>query len=301
MRDIATTTTGRVRLTLLLAPGDDPALARMMRQAVEQVEGVTDVTGGRRRGDAAGSAAAAPKPAGRALPVMDDRPTQPRVPAPTPVAYPNLGKHHRDLERQGRRRQVDRRGESRRRARAAGCARRSHGRRHLRAEHPADDGRERAADGDQRAHHPARGARREGHQPRVSHRSRPAGDLARSDRHEDHHAVPARRRVGDARLLHRRHAARHGRRAALARAGDAGHRRGDRHDAAGSVGRRRAARRQDVRARDRAGARHRREHELVRVSALRQAVADLRQRRRRAAGEGARAAAARTDSALSRA
>ena len=49
----------------------------------------------------------------------------------------------------------------------------------------------------------------------------------------------------------------------------------------------------------RARARHRREHELVRVPALRQAVADLRQRRRRTTGERGRTAAARPDSALS--
>jgi ATP-binding protein involved in chromosome partitioning len=91
VRDIATTTAGRVRLTLQLAPGDDPAIARVIRQAVEQVEGVSDVTV-----DVAAAKQSAPppaaKPAGRALPVMDDRPAQQRVPAPTPVAYPNLGK-----------------------------------------------------------------------------------------------------------------------------------------------------------------------------------------------------------------
>ena len=49
--------------------------------------------------------------------------------------------HHRGLERQGRRRQVDGRRQPRGRARAAGRARRADGRRHLRPEHPADDGR----------------------------------------------------------------------------------------------------------------------------------------------------------------
>src|SRR5215831_19465864 len=92
VRDIATTTTGRVKLTLQLAPGDDPALARVIRQAVEQVDGVADVTV-----DIAAASHSAPpppsaKPAGRALPVMNDRPAQQRVPAPTPVTYPNLGK-----------------------------------------------------------------------------------------------------------------------------------------------------------------------------------------------------------------
>jgi ATP-binding protein involved in chromosome partitioning len=41
--DIATSTEGRVRLTLILATDDDATLARDVRQAIERVEGVTDV------------------------------------------------------------------------------------------------------------------------------------------------------------------------------------------------------------------------------------------------------------------
>jgi len=90
VRDIATTTDGKVRLTLLLAAGDDPALARSIRQAVESVDGVAQVTVDVR--DVAADAKR--KAASRALPVMDaQRPAQQaRVPAPTPVAYPNLGR-----------------------------------------------------------------------------------------------------------------------------------------------------------------------------------------------------------------
>jgi len=90
VRDIATTTDGKVRLTLLLAAGDDPALARSIRQAVEAVDGVAQVTVDVR--DVAADAKR--KAASRALPVMDaQRPAQQaRVPAPTPVAYPNLGR-----------------------------------------------------------------------------------------------------------------------------------------------------------------------------------------------------------------
>jgi len=90
VRDIATTTDGKVRLTLLLAAGDDPALARSIRQAVESVDGVAQVTVDVR--DVAADAKR--KAASRALPVMEaQRPAQqPRVPAPTPVAYPNLGR-----------------------------------------------------------------------------------------------------------------------------------------------------------------------------------------------------------------
>src|SRR5450755_3665243 len=82
VRDIATTTTGKVRLTLLLAPGDDPVLARFVQQALENVEGVTEVHVD--VGDA--SAAPAKKPASRTLPVMNQAPAAPaRAAAPTPV------------------------------------------------------------------------------------------------------------------------------------------------------------------------------------------------------------------------
>src|SRR3954471_21815226 len=90
VRDVATTTTGKVRLTLLLAPGDDPIIARSVRQALEKVDGVTDV-----QVDVKEIAAEAPKKpsASRALPVMQaPAAATNRVPAPTPVAYPNLGK-----------------------------------------------------------------------------------------------------------------------------------------------------------------------------------------------------------------
>src|SRR5689334_22279933 len=43
VRDIATTTDGKVRLTLLLDAQDDATLVRDVRQAVERVDGVTDV------------------------------------------------------------------------------------------------------------------------------------------------------------------------------------------------------------------------------------------------------------------
>ena len=89
VRDIAATTTGKVRLTLLLAQGDDPSLALAVRRALENVEGVSEVTV-----DVGDAAAFAPnaKPVSRALPVMDQQRPPQRVPAPTPVAYPNLGR-----------------------------------------------------------------------------------------------------------------------------------------------------------------------------------------------------------------
>jgi ATP-binding protein involved in chromosome partitioning len=90
VRDIATTTSGKVRLTLLVGPGDDPTLARTIRQTLENLDGVTEVTV-----DVvdATEPKTTRKGPGRALPVMDQAPpAQARVPAPTPVAYPKLGR-----------------------------------------------------------------------------------------------------------------------------------------------------------------------------------------------------------------
>ncbi len=105
--DLATTTEGRVRLTLFLSPDDNATVVREVRQALQQVEGVTDVrvdvkdasqvNAKASRGipkSASTSAPAAPKsPGSRTLPVMGQEPQSRRaaVPAPTPVAYPHLG------------------------------------------------------------------------------------------------------------------------------------------------------------------------------------------------------------------
>jgi ATP-binding protein involved in chromosome partitioning len=95
VRDVATTTGGRVRLTLLLAAADSPALAREVRRAVERVDGVTEV-----RVDVRDPAELKPSgpPAGRALPVIDARAGAQRGPAsagmrpaPEPKPYPHLG------------------------------------------------------------------------------------------------------------------------------------------------------------------------------------------------------------------
>jgi ATP-binding protein involved in chromosome partitioning len=113
IRDIATTTEGRVRLTLFLSPDDDATVVREVRQTLQQVPGVTDVRvdvkdasqAGAHAGQSAvpapGAARAKPnsgaasKPAtSRTLPVMGQETQSQRaaVPAPTPIAYPNLGK-----------------------------------------------------------------------------------------------------------------------------------------------------------------------------------------------------------------
>src|SRR2546423_1123051 len=107
VRDIATTTDGKVRLSLFLSADDDATGVREVRQTLQQVPGVTDV-----RVDVKDASQAAtqrspmtaqpdntrvqhaePKPASRALPVMGQDPQSQRaaVPAPTPVAYPHLG------------------------------------------------------------------------------------------------------------------------------------------------------------------------------------------------------------------
>ena len=107
IRDIATTTDGRVRLSLFLSAEDDAAVVREVRQSIQQIPGVTDVrvdvkdasqaNAAPSRGTpkpAASTAPAAPKSAAsRTLPVMGQEPQSKRaaVPAPTPVAYPHLG------------------------------------------------------------------------------------------------------------------------------------------------------------------------------------------------------------------
>ena len=106
IRDIATTTEGRVRLTLFLSPDDDATVVREVRQTLQQVPGVTDVRVDVKDASQAGSAATQTHvpPAGaqvtvrtgasRTLPVMGQETQSQRaaVPAPTPIAYPNLGK-----------------------------------------------------------------------------------------------------------------------------------------------------------------------------------------------------------------
>jgi ATP-binding protein involved in chromosome partitioning len=109
VRDIATTTDGRVRLTLFLSPEDNATVVREVRQALQLVEGVTDVrvdvkdaaqAAAPRRAQQAEANSAKPAPpssskpgASRALPVMGQEPQSQRaaVPAPTPVSYPHLG------------------------------------------------------------------------------------------------------------------------------------------------------------------------------------------------------------------
>jgi ATP-binding protein involved in chromosome partitioning len=107
VRDIAATRDGKVRVTLLLGAQDDPMLARQVRQALEGVEGVTDVRvdvkdaaepsvaaaapAGARQAPPSAPAAAEPKR--RALPTMDAAPaSRPAPAAPQPVSYPQLGR-----------------------------------------------------------------------------------------------------------------------------------------------------------------------------------------------------------------
>jgi ATP-binding protein involved in chromosome partitioning len=117
IRDIATTTDGKVRLSIFLTPDDDATVVREVRQTLQQVPGVTDVrvdvkdasqsngrsarssnsSAGPASAATAPGAAAAPSPpksaASRTLPVMGQETQSQRaaVPAPTPVAYPHLG------------------------------------------------------------------------------------------------------------------------------------------------------------------------------------------------------------------
>src|ERR1700737_2881517 len=68
LRDIATTTDGKVRATLTLEANDDPSLARQVRRAIESVPGVTDIQLEVR------SAGAPARPAGAGVPAMERSP-----------------------------------------------------------------------------------------------------------------------------------------------------------------------------------------------------------------------------------
>jgi ATP-binding protein involved in chromosome partitioning len=105
VRDLATTVDGKVRLTVLLTPHDDASIVREIRQAVERVEGVSEVrvdvkdaseratSGATPPPRSMSNASAAAPPTSRALPVMDSAPrAQPRGSVPAPVAYPKLGR-----------------------------------------------------------------------------------------------------------------------------------------------------------------------------------------------------------------
>jgi ATP-binding protein involved in chromosome partitioning len=100
VRDIATTTDGKVRLTLFLSADDDATVVREIRQTLQQVPGVTDVrvdvkdaSQSAKRATVPEAAPAVAAPKSRALPVMGQETQSKRaaVPAPSPVAYPHLG------------------------------------------------------------------------------------------------------------------------------------------------------------------------------------------------------------------
>ena len=86
--ELATTTDGKVRLSVFLTADDDAAVVREIRQAIQQVEGVTDVRVDVKDGS---RTEPAPRSSSRALPVMGQAAQRATPPAPTPVAYPGLG------------------------------------------------------------------------------------------------------------------------------------------------------------------------------------------------------------------
>lgn len=100
VHDLALTDSGKVRFTFLLAAQDPASLVREARQAVERVDGVTEVRVDVKDPAQAQRAPAQPQaraPNPRALPVMEP-PRQAashaaqRVAPPAPVSYPNLGR-----------------------------------------------------------------------------------------------------------------------------------------------------------------------------------------------------------------
>ncbi len=96
VRDIATTTDGKIRLSLMMTANDDAGLVKAVREALEKVAGAKEVrvdVKDAAEGQIPANAPPPPKPKSRTLPVMgQDAPAQKNVPPPqTPVSYPNLG------------------------------------------------------------------------------------------------------------------------------------------------------------------------------------------------------------------
>ena len=94
VRDIAANTSGKVRVSLVFEPGDDPTLARTIRQTLENIDGVTEasvnvVDAAARSVDPSKGQSANPPRA--PLPVMTP-PAPARASAPTPIPFPELGR-----------------------------------------------------------------------------------------------------------------------------------------------------------------------------------------------------------------
>ena len=206
---------------------------------------------------------------------------------------------HRGRLRQGRRRQIDDRHQSRARlARPRPQGRRARCR-HLRAvaaeaaRHQASGRRRSAARGSSRSRATACTVMSIG----FLDRGGDADDLARADGDVGADADAARGGVGHARRHGGRHAARHRRRAAHHGAAGAAQGRRHRLDAAGPGADRRAARHRHVPARQRAGARHRREHDYFICPHCGDALGYFRPRRRAARSRAARRAVPRRSAA----
>ena len=90
VRDIAATTSGKVKVSLVFEHGDDPTLARTIRQTLEKVEGVTEASVDVIDAKPSTRPPADP-PTRQPLPVMTP-PAPARSSAPTPVPFPELGK-----------------------------------------------------------------------------------------------------------------------------------------------------------------------------------------------------------------
>jgi ATP-binding protein involved in chromosome partitioning len=91
--NIAVTLDGKVRLELRLASADDATLARTVRLAVEQVEGVTDVRVDVRDAvQVSVTDSAPPTRQPKSLPVMSQPQSAAQPQAPQPTAMPHLGR-----------------------------------------------------------------------------------------------------------------------------------------------------------------------------------------------------------------
>ena len=133
----------------------------------------------------------------------------PRPAAPGGAARAGRQEHHRGRVRQGRRRQEHGQRQPCRGTRPGGRQCRLARWRHHRPQHPADDGHRGPAQGErQQQDHAARALRRQDDLDPVLRPGRSAHRVARTARRRRDPAVPARRRMGRARLPGHRPAAR---------------------------------------------------------------------------------------------
>ena len=222
VRSIDPAADGSVSVLVALTVPGCPLKNEITRRVETAVAALDGVTGGDRRlhgDDRPGARGAAhPAPGQRPRPRPRPRPAaRPRRGPADPVRPARLAHPTAvHLLGQGRRRQVERHDQPRRRPRRPRPLGRHRRRRHLRLLDPPHARRRAGADGHRRDAAAARGVGRAVHLDRLLRARGPGRRVARPDAAQGARAVPHRRLLGRPRLPARRHAARHRRHRHLA-------------------------------------------------------------------------------------